>query len=195
LKLLVLLNALEHLTRQSVAGSMSQAAQEPGSVEPHSNWNFNKLSRYRSTDGIWKRRRTYRYRPHRLNYRDQCHGSGMCYPGSLIRIATFFLPKFRIPDSDPNILSSWMRTLHKRLGMHRILILPDIRPAGYPAKPKAGYRISGKGRIPDIRPDTWVDKHIFGKISNKFVKTILDFCKHQMKHDLETKLIFLKFFF
>jgi hypothetical protein len=30
------------------------------------------------------------------------------------------------------------------LGMHRILILPDIRPAGYPAKPKAGYRISGR---------------------------------------------------
>jgi hypothetical protein len=48
--------------------------------------------------------------------------------------------------------------------MHRILILPDIRPAGYPAKPKAGYRISGQGRIPDIRPDTWFDKYIFGKI-------------------------------
>jgi hypothetical protein len=59
--------------------------------------------------------------------------------------------------------------------MHRILILPDIRPAGYPAKPKAGYRILGmhwiSGRpdnpaffyirypagyqiaLPDIRPD------------------------------------------
>jgi hypothetical protein len=37
------------------------------------------------------------------------------------------------------------------LGMHRILFLPDIRPAGYPANPKAGYRISEKGRIPDIR--------------------------------------------
>jgi hypothetical protein len=61
--------------------------------------------------------------------------------------------------------------------MHRIRILPDIWPTGYPAKPKAGYwisgRISGKGRIPDIRPDTWFDKYIFGKISNKFVKTIL----------------------
>jgi hypothetical protein len=44
--------------------------------------------------------------------------------------------------------------------MNRILVLPDIRPAGYPAKPKAGYRISGKGRI----PDTWLDKYIFGKI-------------------------------
>jgi hypothetical protein len=32
------------------------------------------------------------------------------------------------------------------LGMHRILFLPDIRPAGYPANPKAGYMISG--RIP-----------------------------------------------
>jgi hypothetical protein len=79
--------------------------------------------------------------------------------------------------------------------MHRILILPDIRPAGYPANPKAGYRISGKGRIPDIRPDTWFDKYIFGKISNKFVKTIIDFCKQQTKHDLVTKLIFLQIFF
>jgi hypothetical protein len=34
-------------------------------------------------------------------------------------------------------------------GMHRIQILPDIRPANL----KAGYRISGAGRIPDIRPD------------------------------------------
>jgi hypothetical protein len=68
---------------------------------------------------------------------------------------------------------------------------------------KAGYRISGrisgKGQIPDIRPDippdTWVDKHILGKISNKFVKTIIAFCKHQMKYDLETKLIFVQIFF
>jgi hypothetical protein len=67
--------------------------------------------------------------------------------------------------------------------MHRILFLPDIRPAEYPANPKAGYRISGKSRIPDIRPDTWLDNYtgIFGQISNKFTKTILtikDFCKH-----------------
>jgi hypothetical protein len=65
--------------------------------------------------------------------------------------------------------------------MHRILFLPDIRLTGYPANPKAEYRISGKGRIPDIRPDTWVDNYIFGKISNKFIKialTIIDFCKH-----------------
>jgi hypothetical protein len=55
--------------------------------------------------------------------------------------------------------------------MHRILFLPDIRPAGYPVNPKAGYRISGKGRIPDIRPDTWLDNYIFGKISNRFLKT------------------------
>jgi hypothetical protein len=42
---------------------------------------------------------------------------------------------------------------------------------------KAGYRISGrisgKGRIPDIRPDTWLDKHSFGQVSNKFIKTAL----------------------
>jgi hypothetical protein len=64
--------------------------------------------------------------------------------------------------------------------MHRILFLPDIRPAGYPANPQAGYRISGKGRIPDIRPDTWLADYLFGQISNKFIKTaltILDFCK------------------
>jgi hypothetical protein len=61
------------------------------------------------------------------------------------------------------------------LGMHRILFLPDIRPARYPANPKAGYRISGKGRIPDIRPDTWLDNYIFGEI-NKFIKTV--FLKH-----------------
>jgi hypothetical protein len=81
--------------------------------------------------------------------------------------------------------------------MHRILILPDIRPAGYLAKPKAGYRISGRipDILPDIRPDTWFDKYIFGKISNKFVKTIIRFCKHQTKHDLVTKLIFVQFFF
>jgi hypothetical protein len=76
---------------------------------------------------------------------------------------------------------------------------PDTDFARYPAKPKAGYRISGrisgKGRIPDIRPETWFDKYIFGKISNKFVKTIIDYCKHQMKHDLETKLTFVQIFF
>jgi hypothetical protein len=55
--------------------------------------------------------------------------------------------------------------------MHRILFLPDIRPAGYPANPKSGDRISGKGRIPDIRPDTWLDNYIFGEI-NKFIKTV-----------------------
>jgi hypothetical protein len=67
--------------------------------------------------------------------------------------------------------------------MHQILFLPDIRPAGYPANPKAGYWIpvSGKGRIPDIQPDTRLDNYIFGQISNKFIKTILTiiyFCKH-----------------
>jgi hypothetical protein len=62
-------------------------------------------------------------------------------------------------------LGIW-RIKHSSLGMHRILFLPDIRPAGYPANPKAGYRISGKGRIPNIRPDTWIDNYIFGQISN-----------------------------
>jgi hypothetical protein len=72
--------------------------------------------------------------------------------------------------------------------MHRIQFLPDIRPTGYPADPKAGYRISGrissKSRIPDIRPDTWIDNYVFGKISNKFIKialTINVFFKHLNK--------------
>jgi hypothetical protein len=50
------------------------------------------------------------------------------------------------------------RSQSSKIGMHRTLFLPDIRPAGYPANPKAGYRISGRisgeGRIPNIRPDT-----------------------------------------
>jgi hypothetical protein len=52
---------------------------------------------------------------------------------------------------------------------------PDTVFAGYPANPKAGYRKSGKGRIPDIRPDTLLDnyRYIFGQISNKFIKTAL----------------------
>jgi hypothetical protein len=67
--------------------------------------------------------------------------------------------------------------------VHRIpiLFLPDIRPARYPTNPKAGYRISDRGRIADIRPDTWLDNFIFGKILNKFIKTaltIIDFCEH-----------------
>jgi hypothetical protein len=47
---------------------------------------------------------------------------------------------------------------------------PDTVFAGYPAG-----RISGsyKSRIPDIRPDTWLDNYIFGKISNKFLNTAL----------------------
>jgi hypothetical protein len=61
---------------------------------------------------------------------------------------------------------------------------PDTVFAGYPSNPKAGYWISGKGWIPDIRPDTWLENYIFGKISNKFIKT---------KHDIETKLFLYKF--
>jgi hypothetical protein len=51
-----------------------------------------------------------------------------------------------------NILSFLQLTVSGRL------FLPDMRPARYPATPKAGYRISS--RI--------LDKYIFGKISNKF---------------------------
>jgi hypothetical protein len=52
--------------------------------------------------------------------------------------------------------------------MHQILILPDIRPAGYPANLKAGYQISGwisgSGRIPDILPDFQLNIQISNKI-------------------------------
>jgi hypothetical protein len=51
-----------------------------------------------------------------------------------------------------------------RLGMHRILFLPDIQLI----------------QKPDIRPDTWLDNYIFCQISNKIYKTaltIIDFCK------------------
>jgi hypothetical protein len=44
-----------------------------------------------------------------------------------------------------------LKILFYQVGMHWILFLPDIRMAGYPANPKAGNRISGKDRIPDIR--------------------------------------------
>jgi hypothetical protein len=89
--------------------------------------------------------------------------------------------------------------------MHRILFLPDIRLAGYPANPKAGYRISG---WPDIRliqkPDTGYPVRAGYRISGRildltttgiflvkyqvnFLKTastIIDYCKHLTKHDL-----------
>ena len=43
-----------------------------------------------------------------------------------------------------------------QLGMDRIAVLRDIRPTGYPAILKTGYRISGRisggCRIPEIRP-------------------------------------------
>jgi hypothetical protein len=55
---------------------------------------------------------------------------------------------------------------------------------GYPANSKARYRISCKCRIPDIRPDTWLDDFIFGKMSNEFIKAenyrILQIFKQRM---------------
>jgi hypothetical protein len=52
--------------------------------------------------------------------------------------------------------------------MHRTLILPDIRLAGYPANLKAGYRISGwisgVGRISNIRPDFKLNIQVSSKI-------------------------------
>jgi hypothetical protein len=60
------------------------------------------------------------------------------------------------------------------IGMHRILILTDIRPAGNPANPKAGY---------------------LALQNSFFFLTIIYFCKHKTKHDLVTKIIFVQFFF
>jgi hypothetical protein len=50
---------------------------------------------------------------------------------------------------------------------------PDTVFAGYPAIPKAGYRISGKGRIRNIWPAIWLDNYIFGQILNKSYKISL----------------------
>jgi hypothetical protein len=54
--------------------------------------------------------------------------------------------------------------------MHQTLILPDIRQAGYPSNPKAGYRISRKGRISGRILGLIPGNYIFGKTSNKFLK-------------------------
>ena len=39
---------------------------------------------------------------------------------------------------------------YPELGMHWILILPEIRPAGYPAIPKAGYPVETDTGYPTI---------------------------------------------
>ena len=51
--------------------------------------------------------------------------------------------------------------------MDRIAVLPDIRPTGYPAIVKIGYRISGGCRIPVIRPtyDKWY-KNFFENLTS-----------------------------
>jgi hypothetical protein len=49
---------------------------------------------------------------------------------------------------------------------------PDIDFAGYLANLKAGYRISGAGQIPDIRPDFQLNFKMSSKILNKL--------RHQM---------------
>jgi hypothetical protein len=71
--------------------------------------------------------------------------------------------------------------------MHRILILPDIRPARYPADLKAGYRISGTGRIPDIWPDFSLNIQISIKICKyrkctNSIRFIEDFLFPNIKH-------------
>jgi hypothetical protein len=63
--------------------------------------------------------------------------------------------------------------------MHRILFLLDIRPAGYPANPKAGYQISGKGRISGRILD--LTTLFLVKYQVNFLETastIIDYCKH-----------------
>jgi hypothetical protein len=68
-------------------------------------------------------------------------------------LAFVFIKRYEVLMGQPvSSLQSQMKSTHWpgpalnsyfKLGMHRILFLPDIRPAGYPANPKAGYRISG----------------------------------------------------
>jgi hypothetical protein len=55
----------------------------------------------------------------------------------------------------------------------RIRDAPDTVYAGYPAGQISGYRISGRPdiRIPDIRPDIWIDNSISRKISNKLIRS------------------------
>jgi hypothetical protein len=59
--------------------------------------------------------------------------------------------------------------------MHRILFLPDIRPAGNPVNPKAGYRISG--RMLDLTTIFLVKYQV---ILIKRTSTTIDFCKQGM---------------
>jgi hypothetical protein len=57
--------------------------------------------------------------------------------------------------------------------MHRILIWPDIRPAGYPANLKAGYRISG-------RISGKAGYRISGRISGSTHRLIVNITRQQL---------------
>jgi hypothetical protein len=79
-------------------------------------------------------------------------------------------------DSDPDPKQE-MHLVKNHLKIIKNRDAPDTVIAGYPAGrisgySKAGYRISDKGRKPDIRPDTWLNNNIFGNISNKFIKKL-----------------------
>jgi hypothetical protein len=76
-------------------------------------------------------------------------------------VKTFFAVyfcKFKIRDAPDTVIAGY----------------PANQKAGYPANQKAGYQISG--RILGL-----TTTYIFGKISNKCIKTaltIIDVCKH-----------------
>jgi hypothetical protein len=71
--------------------------------------------------------------------------------------------------------------------MHRILTLLDNWPAGYPANLKVGYRISGAGRIPDIRPNFQLGIQMSSKRWNKQIRHM--YWRFSF-HVLETKHLF-----
>ena len=60
---------------------------------------------------------------------------------------------FQMSSLQTHVYRSHFLASKNSLGMHRILILPDIQPAGYPAIFKSLIPDIRWGRIPDIRPD------------------------------------------
>jgi hypothetical protein len=58
---------------------------------------------------------------------------------------------------------------------------PDTVFAGYTAVRVSGY---SKSRIPYIRPNTWLDNYIFGKISIKFIIAVLTIIDLSIKQPL-----------
>jgi hypothetical protein len=73
--------------------------------------------------------------------------------------------------------------------MHRIVILPDIQPAGYPANLMAGYQLSGAGRIPDIQPDFQLNIQKHTPVSSWFSQLVEEvFGVHHRDHPVQIQV-------